>query len=249
MFSHFYNESLRKLVIGFGSLFNQIQVYKYNADGTTKEKIRIPLSYGPKEKFIRRIRNMSSISEDINKTQITLPHIGFDITALIYDVDRVTNKLRKKYIKKEDNTGAFMYNAVPYNVSFGLYTFSRYVEENLQIMEQILPYFTPNFNITLNMNTVHPKMDVPITINAVQMQEDYTGDFTTRRSIISTFSFTAKTYIYGPETTYGPIQGVTVDLMDGFTCGSSIGDPFDMRTEVTGDYATGVRGTPTHNVP
>ena len=249
MFSHFYNESLRKLVIGFGSLFNQIQVYKYNVDGTTKEKIRIPLSYGPKEKFIRRIRNMSSISENINKTQITLPHIGFDITALIYDVDRVTNKLRKKYIKKEDNTAAFMYNAVPYNVSFGLYTFSRYIEENLQIMEQILPYFTPNFNITLNMNTVHPKMDVPITINAVQMQEDYTGDFTTRRSIISTFSFTAKTYIYGPETTYGPIQGVTVDLMDGFTCGSSIGDPFDMRTEVTGDYATGVRGTPTHNVP
>ena len=78
MFSHFYNESLRKLVIGFGSLFDQIQVFKYNTDGTTKEKIQVPISYGPKEKFIRRIRNMSSISEDVNKT---LPHMGFDISA------------------------------------------------------------------------------------------------------------------------------------------------------------------------
>ena len=249
MFSHFYNESLRKLVIGFGSLFDQIQVFKYNTDGTTKEKIQVPISYGPKEKFIRRIRNMSSISEDVNKTQITLPHMGFDISAIIYDVDRVTNKLRKKQIRTSSNTGAFMFNAVPYNITFGLYIYSRYVEENLQIMVQILPYFTPNFNITLNMNTVHPKMDVPITLNAVQMQEDYTGDFATRRSIISTFSFTAKTFIFGPETTYGPIQGVTVDIMDGFTCGSSVLDPFDMRTEVTGDYSTGVRGNPTHEIP
>ena len=81
------------------------------------------------------------------------------------------------------------------------------------------------------------------------MQEDYTGDFATRRSIISTFSFTAKTFICGPETTYGPIQGVTVDIMDGFTCGSSVLDPFDMRTEVTGDYPSGERGIPTHEIP
>ena len=96
MFSHFYNESIRKLVVGFGGLFNQIQIHKFNSDGSVKEKVLVPISYGPKEKFIRRIRNMSSISEDVNKTQITLPHIGFDITAIIYDVDRVTNKLRKK---------------------------------------------------------------------------------------------------------------------------------------------------------
>ena len=249
MFEHFYNESLRKLVIGFGSLFDQIQINKYNADGSTKEKIRVPISYGPKEKFIRRIRNMSSISEDVNKTQITLPHMGFDITAVIYDVDRVTNKLRKKYIKKDDNTSAFMYNAVPYNITFGLYTFTRYVEDNLQIMEQILPYFTPNFNISLNMNTVHPKMDVPITLNAVQMQEDYTGDFSTRRSIISTFSFTAKSFIYGPETSYGPITGVTVDLIDGYTCGTTVGGSYDMRTEVTGDFGTGIRGNPFYDIP
>jgi hypothetical protein len=244
MFSHFYNESIRKLVIGFGGLFNQIQVHKFNENGTVKEKVLVPISYGPKEKFVRRIRNMSSISEDVNKTQITLPHIGFDITAVIYDVDRVTNKLRKKQIKKNDNTGAFMFNAVPYNFQFGLYVFTRYVEENLQIMEQILPYFTPNFNVTLNMNTVHPKVDVPITLNAVQMQEDYIGDFATRRSIISTFSFTAKSFVFGPETSFGPIEGVTVDLLDGFTCGSSVSDPSLFSVGITGDYATGVKNEP-----
>ena len=247
MFSHFYNESLRKLVIGFGGLFNQLQIYKYNADGSTKEKIRVPISYGPKEKFIRRIQNMSSISEDVNKTQITLPHMGFDITAIIYDIDRVTNKLRKKYVTLDDNSAAYMYNAVPYNVSFGLYVFTRYVEENLQIMEQILPYFTPNFNITLNMNEVHPKMDVPITMNAVQMQEDYMGDFALRRSIVSTFSFTAKTFVFGPQTTYDPIEGVTLDIIDGL-CGASVDDPYDMRIEVTGDYETGSKGEPTYDI-
>jgi len=249
MFTHFYNESLRKLVIGFGGLFNQLQIYKYNADGSTREKIRVPISYGPKEKFIRRINSMSSISEDINKTQITLPHMGFDITAIIYDIDRVANKLRKKRVTKEDSTTHYMYSAVPYNVSFGLYVFTRYVEENLQIMEQILPYFSPNFNVTLNMNEVHPKVDIPITMNAVQMQEDYMGDFVTRRSIVSTFSFTAKTFIFGPSSEYGPIEGVTLDIMDGFDCDSDVTDPYDMRIEVTGDFDTGTRGDPTYDIP
>lgn len=246
MFRHFYNESLRKLVIGFGGLFNQIQIYKYGIDSSVDEKIRVPITYGPKEKFVRRISQMSSISEDVNKTQITLPQIGFDITAIIYDVDRVTNKLRKKYVKKDDNTASFMYNAAPYNVSFGLYVFSRYIEENLQIMEQILPYFTPNFNVTLKMNDIHPKLDVPITLNAVQMQEDYAGNFDVRRSVVSTFSFTAKTFIFGPETTYSPIEGVTIDVMNGFTCGSSVFDDYETRISVTGDYETGVRGDPTY---
>ena len=243
MFGHFYNESLRKLVIGFGGLFDDIQIYKYNDDGSTKSKIQIPLSYGPKEKFIRRIRHQSSISEDINKTQITLPHMGFDISAIIYDVDRVTNKLRKKTIKNDDGTGSTMFNQVPYNITFGLYVFTRYIEENLQISEQILPYFTPNFNVSLNLNTVHPKVDIPIVLNAVQMQEDYLGDFNTRRSILSTFSFTAKSWIYGPIKTYGPITGVTVDVIDAsYTGDSSLNIPYDMRIEVTGDYATGIRG-------
>jgi len=246
MFQYFYNESLRKLVVAFGNLFNQIQIGKYDESDNITEKIRVPLSYSPKEKFIRRIRNMSSISDDITKTQVTLPAMGFDITAVIYDLERVTNKLRKKEYR---NGSSFtkMYNEVPYNVSFGLYIFSRYIEENLQIVEQILPYFSPNFNMTLNLNPAHTKVDVPINLNAMQIQEDYAGDFQTRRSVVSTLSFTAKTYVYGPITTGSPIEGVTVDVIDMYKY-DSITDPQVLRAQVTGDYATGTSGDVTYEI-
>ena len=246
MFGHFYNESIRKLVIAFGTLFNDVNIVKYNSDGTEKEKIRVPISYGPKEKFIRRINNLSSISEDVNKTQITLPHIGFDITAVIYDVERATNKLRQTS-KSISNTKKSMYNEVPYNIQFGLYVFSRYVEENLQIVEQILPYFNPNFNVTLNLNSIHSKVDVPINLNAVQIMEDYVGDFQTRRSVQSVFSFTAKSYVYGPVSTSKPIEGVTIDVINAFKY-SDIGATQTARIEITGDYATGNSGGVVYNV-
>ena len=246
MFQYFYNESLRKLVVSFGNLFNQIQIGKYDSNNALQEKIRVPITYSPKEKFIRRIRNMSSISDDITKTQVTLPAMGFDITAVIYDLERVTNKLRKKTYKNGTSYQQ-MYNEVPYNVSFGLYIFTRYIEENLQIVEQILPYFSPNFNMTLNLNTSHTKVDVPINLNAMQMQEDYAGDFQTRRSVVSTLSFTAKTYVYGPVTTGGPIQGVTVDVLDMYKY-DSIDDPQILRAQVTGDYATGTSGDVTYEI-
>jgi len=246
MFGHFYNESIRKLVIAFGTLFNDVHIVKYNQDGSEKNKIRVPISYGPKEKFIRRINNMSSISEDVNKTQITLPHIGFDITAIIYDVERATNKLRQRS-RTIGDTKKTMYNEVPYNIQFGLYIFSRYVEENLQIVEQILPYFNPNFNVTLNLNSIHNKVDVPINLNAVQVMEDYVGDFQTRRSVQSVFSFTAKSYVYGPITTSKPIEGVTIDVINGYKY-DSITDPQTARIEITGDYATGTSGGVVYNV-
>ena len=246
MFGHFYNESIRKLVIAFGTLFNDVHIVKYNSDGTEKEKIRVPISYGPKEKFIRRINNMSSISEDVNKTQITLPHIGFDITAIIYDVERATNKLRQTS-KSISDVKKSMYNEVPYNIQFGLYVFSRYVEENLQIVEQILPYFNPNFNVTLNLNSIHSKVDVPINLNAVQVMEDYVGDFQTRRSVQSVFSFTAKSYVYGPITTSKPIQGVTIDVINAFKY-DDIGATQTARIEITGDYASGSSGGVVYNV-
>ena len=246
MFQYYYNESLRKLVVAFGNLFNQIQIGKYDSSDNLSEKIRVPLSYAPKEKFIRRIRNMSSISDDITKTQVTLPAMGFDITAVIYDLERVTNKLRKKEYRN-GATSNQMYNEVPYNVSFGLYIFTRYIEENLQIVEQILPYFSPNFNMTLNLNPAHTKFDVPINLNAMQIQEDYAGDFQTRRSVVSTLSFTAKSYVYGPITTSKPIEGVTLDVIDMYKY-DSISDPQILRAQVTGDYATGTSGDVTYEI-
>ena len=183
MFTQFYNESVRKMVIGFGSRFNDIRVIRKNADGTTKETIRVPLSYGPKEKFLRRIQESSSIS-DTTHTQITLPRLGFDITGFAYDPSRKGNKLRtRKGISDDGISAAWNYNEVPYDISFGLYSFTRNQDDNLQVIEQILPYFTPEFIVTIKVNDVNNKIDIPIILNGVSTIEEYEGEFDTRRII------------------------------------------------------------------
>jgi len=245
MFRQFYNESIRKLVIGFGSLFNDIVVKRENADGTTKETIRVPLSYGPKEKFIRRIQESSSISSGTH-TQITLPRLGFDITGIMYDPQRKGNKLRKTSVKSSDGTTtSYNYSEVPYNISFGLYAFSRNQTDNLQIIEQILPYFTPEFNVSIKVNRINYNVDVPIILGGVNTVEEYEGEFDTRRNLTTTFEFTAKTYIYGPPKTSKIITTAEIDIF-----GSSekfnypVTGAHDLRIGITGGYsgASGATG-------
>ena len=150
MFEYYNNEALRKLVIGFGSLFDDILVSKDNNQGESIQKIRVPVSYGPKEKFIQRIRELSSISDEV-RLQTTMPRLGFELLALTYDPTRKANKLRKTSKVYETGSTSFSYSEVPYIASFGLYSFTRNVNENLQIIEQILPYFQPEFIISLNI--------------------------------------------------------------------------------------------------
>jgi len=195
MFTQFYNEAIRKLVIGFGSLFNDIRIVKTNPDGVD-ETIRVPLSYGPKEKFLRRIEESSSIS-NTSKVQITLPRIGFDITGFAYDSGRKTNKLRKRKVEAGDGLGySYNYNEVPYLISFGLYVFTRNQNDNLQIIEQILPYFSPEFVVSFNMNSVNKKVDVPIVLNGVSTVDEYEGDLVTRRAIVYTLGFGTRIRYY-----------------------------------------------------
>jgi hypothetical protein len=237
MFTQFYNESIRRMVIGFGSLFNDIRVIRKNVDGTTKETIRVPVAYGPKEKFIRRINESSSIS-DGSRVQITLPQLGFDITGFNYDNTRKTNKLRtRSYTPSDGLSSSWNYNEVPYNVSFGLYVFARNHDDNLQIVEQILPYFTPEFIVTLKINDINNKIDVPIVLNSVNTTEEYEGDFDTRRNITTTFDFSAKTYIYGPAKSSKIILQSEIDIF-----GSSekfnypVTGAHDLRIGITGGF-------------
>jgi hypothetical protein len=237
MFTQFYNEAIRKLVIGFGSLFNDIRVIRKNPDGTTKETIRVPLSYGPKEKFIRRIAESSSIS-DTSKVQITLPRLGFDITGFSYDPTRKTNKLIKRTAVSEDGISySYNYNEVPYIISFGLYAFTRNQDENLQIIEQILPYFTPEFIVSFNINNINKKIDIPIVLNGVSVLEEYEGDFFTRRNLATTFEFSTKTYIYGPIKTGKVVLQSEIDIF-----GSEekfnlpVSGAHDLRIGITGGY-------------
>jgi hypothetical protein len=212
----YYNESIRKLVTAFGALFNSIYVIRKDENQQITEKIRVPLMYGPKEKFIYRLKNESQISDETH-VQTTLPLMGFDMTSITYDVNRKINRLTRKV-----QQGRSSYSEVPYNISFGLYVFTRNIDDNLQIVEQILPYFTPEFMISINIDELYPSVDIPITLNSVAMNEDYEGSYDVRRSVTSLFDFTVKGYVYNKfcEPTTGIIKNIDLDIgitAEGFT--------------------------------
>ena len=212
----YYNESIRKLVTAFGALFNSIYIIRKDENQQITEKLRVPLMYGPKEKFIYRLKNESQISDETH-VQTTLPLMGFDMTSIMYDVNRKINRLTRKV-----QQGRSSYSEVPYNISFGLYVFTRNIDDNLQIVEQILPYFAPEFMISINIDELYPSVDIPITLNSVAMNEDYEGSYDVRRSVTSMFDFTVKGYVYNKfcEPTTGIIKNIDLDIgitAEGFT--------------------------------
>ena len=215
--SSYYNKSIKKLVIAFGTLFNQLYIERYDVNDNVSNKIRVPLTYGPKEKFVRRLTADSDITSNTH-VQITLPIIGFEITSMLYDPNRRINKLQTMFAESE-STVKKAWAEIPYNINFGVYVFSRNIDDNLQIIEQILPNFTPEFNISLNLNELNTRVTVPIVLNGVQTTETYEGDFQTRRNITSSFDFTSKTYLYGQikENTNDLIQDQNISLYNGLT--------------------------------
>ena len=229
-----FNNTIRKHVIGFGSLFNSIYVQSTRSSGTVKT--RVPLSYGPKEKFIQKIISESGIS-DTTHIQMSLPRMGFEINNLQYDPMRRLNKLKEKR-KIINETSQRAYSESPYNFNFLLYIFSRSSEHNLQIIEQIVPYFTPDFTVSINMNELYTKVDVPIVLTDVQVNEEYDGAFDNRRSIVSVLSFIMKGYIYSPTviTSSGIIETVDINFYeDGITSSNFITD-----IGYTGDSSIGI---------
>ena len=139
MFGHFYNESLRKLTVAFGSLFNEIYVERTNADGTSNSKIKVPLIYSSKEKFTQRLEQQSGISDE-TKIEVSLPRLGFEMTNIDYDPTRHLNKLNKRRYTVAGEPTQSVFQEVPYNVSFSLYLYSRSMDDNLQMIEQIIHY-------------------------------------------------------------------------------------------------------------
>ena len=213
--THFYNEGLRKLTIAFGQLFNNIVLQNTSSTGAVTKRIRVPLAYAPKEKFLVRLEQQANLQED-RAVSITLPRLGFEITGLSYDPSRKLNKMNKTIRVKANEEGKktnFNYTPVPYNINFSLYSFTATAENGLQIVEQILPFFQPDYTVSIR---VLPEMnlirDVPIILNGVQYEDNYDGEFTRRRAVVYTLNFTAKTYIYGPMSNQGVIKTVQADL-------------------------------------
>ena len=212
--THFYNEGMRKLTIAFGQIFNNIILQNKSSTGAITKRYKVPLAYAPKEKFLVRLDEQANLEN--REFAITLPRMGFEITGLSYDSSRKLNKMNKLVRVKDGETGKiqnYNWNPVPYNINFSLYSFTATAENGLQIIEQILPWFQPEYTVTIK---VVPEMDivrdVPIVLNSVQYEDSYTGDFTRRRAVIYTLNFTAKTYLYGPMNKQGVIKKVQSDL-------------------------------------
>ena len=194
MFEYFYNEILRRTIISFGTLFNGITVKQ--EDST----IKVPLAYGPTQKFLARLEQ----TPDLNKsTAITLPRMSFEFTGLTYDPSRKVTTTQTFTVKDPDTgkDSKKAYLPVPYNMAFELAIMCKLNDDALQITEQILPYFQPAYNVTVTLvESIKEKRDIPIVLENITMQDDYEGDFTSRRVLLYTLRFTAKTYMFGPVT-------------------------------------------------
>ena len=210
--TYYYHEIIRKTIIGFGTLFNDIHIRHAGEGGTNHSEIKVPLAYGPSQKFLARIQQQA----DLNKAvQITMPRMSFEMTNISYDATRKSSLVQTFKACDDGSRAKKVFMPVPYNIGFELNILSKLNDDSLQILEQILPYFQPHFNLTIDLvDSIGEKRDIPIILESIGFQDDYEGNFDTRRALIHTLQFTAKTYLFGPvaDTTDGLIRKVQVDM-------------------------------------
>jgi hypothetical protein len=212
--NRFYNQSFRKLIVAFGQVFNNIVIQRTNSSGGVTARIKVPLAYAPKEKFLVRLDQQANLES--REFATSLPRMGFEITGLSYDSSRKLTRVQKYSKVKANEDGKKMnynYSPVPYNISMNLYVFTATAEDGLQIIEQILPYFQPDYTVTVNVvPDLDIKRDIPIVLGNIGYEDTYDGSFTQRRAVIYTLSFTAKTYLFGPMNNQGIIKQTQADV-------------------------------------
>ena len=210
--TYYYHEIIRKTIIGFGTLFNDIHIRHTGEGGTNHSEIKVPLAYGPSQKFLARIQQQA----DLNKAvQITMPRMSFEMTNISYDATRKSSLVQTFKACSDGSKAKKVFMPVPYNIGFELNILSKLNDDSLQILEQILPYFQPHFNLTIDLiDSIGEKRDIPIVLESIGFQDDYEGNFDTRRALIHTLQFTAKTYLFGPvaDSSDGLIRKVQVDM-------------------------------------
>ncbi len=209
----FYHETVRSIIVGFGTLFNDIHVVRKNNSGVITQSMKVPLAYGPKQKWLTRLDQDAGLD---SKVALTLPRLGFEIQDLTYDPARKLNRVQKfKKVKSSASDSGKLdtqYMPVPYNVGIQLYAMAKQSDDALQIVEQILPYFQPDYTLTIkDMEDMGIARDIPIVLNSIQYEDNYRGTYEERRAIIYTLDFTTKFYLYGPVTSSKVIKTVQVD--------------------------------------
>jgi len=211
--NYFYHEILRKTIVSFGTLFNDIKIKHKDNAGDDFSILTVPIAYGPVQKFLARIEQVPDLKK---RVAITLPRMSFEMTGIQYDASRKSSTMQtfKTIDKSNNNELTKMFMPVPYNVNIRLSIMSKLNEDALQIVEQIIPYFQPHLNLTVDLvSSIGEKRDIPMILERITMDDQYEGDFTTRRILIYTLDFTAKTYLFGPvgNTNDSLIKKVQVD--------------------------------------
>jgi len=212
MFGQFdYHSAIRKYIIMFGNMFNDIDVVRYNSAGTAIQTLRVPIAYGPKEKYLARLRQNPDI---IREVAVVLPRLAFEITGFSYDSTRQMNKQNRiTSIGSGNNSLRSGWAPAPYNIDISLYGMFANNEDAVQVVEQILPYFRPEWTNSVKIvPSLGIYVDVPTVLTGMSLEDTYEADFQTRRAIIYTFNFTVKGYIYGPVTNKGLITRTLVDF-------------------------------------
>ena len=208
--TYFYHEILRKTVIAFGTLFNDIHIRHSDNTGKSISDMKVALAYGPMQKFLARLEQQA----DLNRaTQITLPRMSFEMTNIAYDATRKST-ITQTFKASDGSNLRKVFMPVPYNIGFELNILVKLNDDGLQIIEQILPFFQPSFNLTVDLiSVIGEKRDISVVLDNISFQDDYEGDFATRRALIYTLNFTAKTYLFGPvaDTPEGLIKKVQLD--------------------------------------
>ncbi len=209
--TYYYHEILRRTVIAFGTLFNEIHVRHTGKNGENLSEIKVPVSYGPKQKFLARIQQQPELNK---ATTLSLPRMSFEMTNIQYDPTRKSGITQT--FKASDGTNMKkVFMPVPYNIGFELNAMVKLNDDGLQIIEQILPFFQPAFTLTVDLvDSIGEKRDIPMVLDGISFQDDYEGDYATRRALTYTLNFTVKTYLFGPiaESTEGLIKKVQTDF-------------------------------------
>lgn len=230
-----FNNMIRKITVGFGDLFNNIQLVRYNQDGSENQRFLCPIEYSSKEKYVARLEGDPNLDR---KVQVSLPALSFEMTGMTYDSSRKQITNVKNYSASGGSVSS-QYVPVPYNFDFNLYAYVRNEEDGNQIIERILPFFAPDYTIKINsipaMNIVN---DMPIILNSVNRQNDYEGSFQTDvRTIIWTLNFTVKGFIYGNLSSAGLITSTITNVYKEITDTDNV--TFKLNSNGVGLYQIG----------
>lgn len=228
--NHFYNSLTRKYVSLFGTLFNKISITRNTTTGTEVQRMVVPISYGPYQKFLARIIQ----DPDLNKkSAITLPRMSFEITSMSYDGSRKIGSTQKIHKTRTGADKTFQWSAAPYNVEFSLYIMTKYSEDATKIVEQILPFFMPEWTTTVKLIEDIEPLDIPLILNSVSNEELYEGAFDERRAVLWTLNFSMKCWYFGPERTSKVIKFIDVDLHDNIETNSTASEKITIQPGLT----------------